>query len=270
MLPSSKLLPLTIAGIAGILSIKAYALATTVPSRAAVQDGIERMTAVASAASGFISQAHASSGSTPAANQTAAPASRTPAEAVSAPPSPPVPARSGGLGTAGPPTPPAPPAGAAATAAIPPTTGAGEQSPPAAASMTGSASELPAPYRDRTEERERQLAQREATMAAAEKRLNERLAELVSLQQRMQGLESALKERDEANWTGLVKMYEGMKPRDAAALFNTLDKPVLLEIVDRMKPAKASPVIAAMDPERARQMTADLAAKRTKSTTTIN
>ena len=61
-----------------------------------------------------------------------------------------------------------------------------------------------------------------------------------------------------------------MKPRDAAVLFNTLDKPVLLEIVDRMKPAKASPVIAAMDPERARQVTADLAAKRTKSTTAIN
>lgn len=107
-------------------------------------------------------------------------------------------------------------------------------------------------------------------MAAAEKRLNERLTELVSLQQRMQGLESALKERDEANWTGLVKLYEGMKPRDAAVLFNALDKPVLLEIIDRMKPAKASPVIAAMEPERARQVTADLAAKRTKSTTAVN
>ena len=107
-------------------------------------------------------------------------------------------------------------------------------------------------------------------MAAAEKRLSERLSELVGLQQRLQELESGLKTRDEANWAGLVKLYEGMKPHEAAAIFNSLDKPVLLEIIDRMKPAKASPVIAAMESERARQVTADLAVKRTKSTTAAN
>ena len=58
-----------------------------------------------------------------------------------------------------------------------------------------------------------------------------------------------------------------MKPHDAAAIFNALDKPVLLDILDRMKPAKASPVLAAMEAERARQVTAELAARRTRSTT---
>ena len=64
------------------------------------------------------------------------------------------------------------------------------------------------------------------------------------------------------NGPDLVKLYEGMRPRDAAVIFNGLDKPVLLEILGRMKPAKAAPVIASMQPENARQVTADLAAQR--------
>lgn len=124
--------------------------------------------------------------------------------------------------------------------------------------------------RSQIEERERKLVEREAVMAAADKRLSERVGELTALQTRLEALESGLKERDEANWAGLVKTYEGMRPKEAALIFNALDKVVLLEILDRMKPAKATPVIAAMDPERARQITADLSAKRTRSTTVAN
>ena len=124
--------------------------------------------------------------------------------------------------------------------------------------------------RSQIEERERAVVEREAVATAAERRLSERVAELTALQARLQGLEAGLKERDEANWSGMVKTYEAMRPKDAAAIFNDLDKPVLIEIVDRMKPARATPVIAAMNPEKARQLTADLAARRTRSTTIAN
>lgn len=124
--------------------------------------------------------------------------------------------------------------------------------------------------RSPTDERERQLNQREAMMAAADKRLTDRVAELIALQSNMQALESNLKQRDEANWAGLVKLYEGMRPKEAAAIFNALDKSVLLDILDRMKSAKAAPVIAAMETEKARQVTADLAIRRTKSVTVTN
>jgi len=120
--------------------------------------------------------------------------------------------------------------------------------------------------RSQLEEREQQIKDREASSEATEKRLSERVAELVALQTRLQALQSALQERDEANWAGLVKLYEGMRPRDAAVIFNSLDEPVLLEFLDRMKPAKAGPILAVMEPERARQATSDLAAKRTHST----
>jgi flagellar motility protein MotE (MotC chaperone) len=58
-----------------------------------------------------------------------------------------------------------------------------------------------------------------------------------------------------------------MKPRDAATIMNELDLPVLLEVVDRMKEAKAAPILAAMQPDRARQVTAELARQRTRANT---
>ena len=71
-------------------------------------------------------------------------------------------------------------------------------------------------------------------------------------------------QRDDASWVGLVKLYESMKPRDAATIFNDLDMTVLLGVVDRMKDAKAAPVLAAMQPDKARELTTKLAALRTK------
>ena len=66
------------------------------------------------------------------------------------------------------------------------------------------------------------------------------------------------------SWRGLVKVYESMKPRDAAVIFNDLDMPVLLQVVDRMKEAKAAPVLAAMQADKARELTTKLADMRTR------
>ena len=107
--------------------------------------------------------------------------------------------------------------------------------------------------------REATLVTREMTLAAVEKRLAGRVDELGELQARLEALESRRRDRDEANWHGLVKLYETMKPREAALIFNDLDLPVLLPVLDRMKEAKASLILAAMLPDRARQATAELA-----------
>ncbi len=109
------------------------------------------------------------------------------------------------------------------------------------------------------------LAAREGIAVAAEKRLDVRLDELAGLQTRLEALESARRARDEASWQGLVRVYEAMKPRDAAVIFDDLDMPVLLQVMDRMKDRKAAPVLAAMQPERARQLTAELAELRSNA-----
>jgi flagellar motility protein MotE (MotC chaperone) len=112
--------------------------------------------------------------------------------------------------------------------------------------------------------REAEAKQRDAVLAAAEARLTARLGELTGLQKRLEALEAARQARDEANWRGLVKLYESMKPADAGRIFNDLDLPVLLPILDRMKAAKAAAVLSAMQPERARLVTAELAQLRAR------
>ena len=106
---------------------------------------------------------------------------------------------------------------------------------------------------------------RDQVQAAVEQRLGARLDQLTSLQQRLEQIEVARRAHDEANWRAMVKLYETMKPRDAAVIFNDLDRPVLLQIVDRMQERRASMVLAAMQPDRARELTAALAAMRVKA-----
>jgi flagellar motility protein MotE (MotC chaperone) len=109
------------------------------------------------------------------------------------------------------------------------------------------------------EAREAQAVARETMVAAAERRLAQRIEELVGLQQQLEALERDRAAREEAGMRGLVKLYEGMRPRDAAVIFDELEMPVLVRIMDQMREAKAAPVMGAMRPERARALTAELA-----------
>ena len=111
------------------------------------------------------------------------------------------------------------------------------------------------------------MATRESVLVATEQKLAARVAELQTLQKKLEGLDAAQKQKEEAGWQGLVKVYETMKPKDAATIFNDLSMPVLLQVLDRMKDAKAAAVMAAMNPDRARDVTAELAQLRTGTVT---
>lgn len=119
--------------------------------------------------------------------------------------------------------------------------------------------------RGQIEAREQAQATRDTVQAAAEKRIGERVEQLQALQAKLEAMEAARHERDEANWHGLVKTYEVMRPRDAAAILNEMEMPVLLQVLDRMKEAKAAVLLAAMLPDRARAATAQLAAMRSRA-----
>lgn len=165
--------------------------------------------------------------------------------------------------------PSAAPAGPAARPAPSPPSALASSSP-AAPEITEAERALLTDLRRRRAEldaREASLAARESVLAAAEKRLTARLDELGTLQKRLEAMEAARRAHDDENWHGLVKLYEAMKPRDAAAIFNDLDLPVLLGVVDRMKETKAAPILAAMQTDRAREVTAELRRLRAAATT---
>src|SRR3546814_17091245 len=68
----------------------------------------------------------------------------------------------------------------------------------------------------------------------------------------------------EAQMQSLVKIYESMKPKDAARIFEELDMEVLLEVVERMKERKTAPILAEMNPERAKTGTPELDQRRSE------
>jgi flagellar motility protein MotE (MotC chaperone) len=107
------------------------------------------------------------------------------------------------------------------------------------------------------------INEREAVLGAAEHKLDARVTELKSLQKKLESLDAAQKQKADAGWQSMVKLYEAMKPRDAAAIFNDLSMAVVLQVMDRMKDAKAAAVLSAMTPDKARDVTAGLAQMRT-------
>jgi flagellar motility protein MotE (MotC chaperone) len=121
--------------------------------------------------------------------------------------------------------------------------------------------------REQLDAREHALEERNSVMEATAERLQEKIDHLSQMQDHLDQLEAARKQRQNASWGGLVKVYETMKPRDAGAIFNVLDMHVLLEVVDRMNERKAAAVLAAMEPERARLTTQMLAQMRLRRDT---
>jgi flagellar motility protein MotE (MotC chaperone) len=116
--------------------------------------------------------------------------------------------------------------------------------------------------RTELEQRAQAVEQREALLKVGEDRLNQKVAELNALKADIEKLLSMRKSKEEAELQNLVKIYEAMKPREAATIFDGLDMPVLLDVVEKMKDQKIAPIFAQMKPERAREVTARLAERR--------
>jgi flagellar motility protein MotE (MotC chaperone) len=139
---------------------------------------------------------------------------------------------------------------------------AAQLAPPAAMAQTKGEAEVLqhlSARRVALDERERDLAMREQLIGVTEKRVEERLVELKGLEERLNAMLAKRDEAEEAQFVTLVKMYENMKPAEAARIFNRLDRQVLLTVASRMKPAKIGPVMAAMEPARAQDLTVMLA-----------
>jgi flagellar motility protein MotE (MotC chaperone) len=116
--------------------------------------------------------------------------------------------------------------------------------------------------REELDARERELDLRQNVLAAAEKRIDAKLDELKKMQGTVVGLIQKHDEEEETKLKSLVKMYETMKPKEAALIFEKLEMPVLLSVVERMREQKSGPILAKMDTTKAEKLTAALAERR--------
>ncbi|MCD8562740.1 MAG: flagellar protein FlbB [Alphaproteobacteria bacterium] len=109
--------------------------------------------------------------------------------------------------------------------------------------------------REDLDARTKDIQTREALLKAAEQELDRKYQELETIRTEIKGLLKEQSEEEQKRIGALVKIYEGMKPKDAANIFNTLDMDILVEVMTKMSERKLAPVLAAMDTDRARAVT---------------
>jgi flagellar motility protein MotE (MotC chaperone) len=113
--------------------------------------------------------------------------------------------------------------------------------------------------RQELDARARELEIRESLLKAHEQRIEARIEELKGVEARIAAANHEKDEADVARFKGIVTMYENMKPRDAAKIFDRLEMAVLFDVASHMKPQKMSDVLAQMQPDSAERLTVELA-----------
>jgi len=113
--------------------------------------------------------------------------------------------------------------------------------------------------RQALDQRATQIETQDDLMIAAERRLDERLAQLHQLETTVNGLLGQLDQAQEQRLASLVDVYQRMRAKDAANVFNTLDDGVMVQVASRMRQANLAEVMGRMTPDRARHLTQLLA-----------
>jgi flagellar motility protein MotE (MotC chaperone) len=113
--------------------------------------------------------------------------------------------------------------------------------------------------RQELEARARELDIRESLLKATEKRIESKVEELKAVEARVTTATTQKSEADAAHFKGIITMYESMKPKDAAKVFDRLDMSVLFEIASQIAPRKMSDILGLMSAEAAERLTVEMA-----------
>jgi flagellar motility protein MotE (MotC chaperone) len=114
------------------------------------------------------------------------------------------------------------------------------------------------------DERERQLTRREEELRGIQQRLEEKLALLTTLRKEVGALMEEKDAFEEKRFEHLVKVYEGMKAEEAAALFERLQEETAVKMLFRMKEKKVSQILGVLKPEVAVKLSERLTVQRQK------
>ncbi len=107
--------------------------------------------------------------------------------------------------------------------------------------------------------READIDMRSQVLAAAEARVDNKIATLKQLQDQIATLLGQRDAEQQKQIASLVKTYSAMKPKDAARIFNALPDDVLVPVAQAMKSDVLAPVLANMVADNAQKLTMKLA-----------
>ena len=113
--------------------------------------------------------------------------------------------------------------------------------------------------------KERQLAEREEALRQARQQIESQLETLTTLRQEITELLVEKEAFEEQRFGHLVKVYEGMRPAEAASLVERLDEDTAVRLFFRMKEKKISKILEAVKPDVAARLSERLAALQHRS-----
>lgn len=115
--------------------------------------------------------------------------------------------------------------------------------------------------RDQLDQKLREVDTREALIKVAEQRVDQKIKEMEALRTQLQAMVNQANAGQQAQLDNLVKIYETMKAKEAAKIFEQLEMPTLLGVIERMKPARVAVIMAEMAPDKAKEITVALTKK---------
>lgn len=115
--------------------------------------------------------------------------------------------------------------------------------------------------REEIDTRARELDLRESLIQNAEKRMDSRIDELKGVESRIKTETEQKNETEDARLKSLITIYENMKPRDAAKIFNGLEDSVLVEVAAKINPRAMADILAQMQADVAQRLTVELASR---------
>ena len=111
------------------------------------------------------------------------------------------------------------------------------------------------------DKRQEELQEREEKLAQLEKDLSAKLEELVAAEDKLRDTLALAQSASENDIGNLVSVYENMKPKQAAALFQVMDPEFAAGFVGRMNPQQAAAIMANLTPEISYTISAILAGR---------
>jgi flagellar motility protein MotE (MotC chaperone) len=97
---------------------------------------------------------------------------------------------------------------------------------------------------------------------ATELKVEKKISELKDLKSKLDNLLAQYNEKENMKIQSLVKIYENMKPKDAAKILEALDMPILLQVINSMKESKVAPILSNINPIRAKEISTEFANQR--------
>jgi flagellar motility protein MotE (MotC chaperone) len=124
--------------------------------------------------------------------------------------------------------------------------------------------------RQELDTRNRELEMRESLIKAAEKRLEDKVTELKDTEGRVNTAMGTRDKMEVQRFKSIVSMYENMKPKDAARIFDRLDMKILVDVSTQINPRRMSDILGQMSSEAAERLTVELAHRASAQPKTAN